>query len=65
LLVFFLARAQRRLLPLDLVLQDTDLFDFEFDGVAMFEIPAEFEPAAVADGAGSDELAGASASRPC
>jgi hypothetical protein len=39
-------------LPLDPVLQDTDLFDFE--GVAMFEIPAELQAAAVADGVGSD-----------
>ena len=47
-----------RLLPFDPVLQDTDLLDFEFNGVAMFEIPAEFQAAAVTDGAGSDKLAG-------
>ena len=46
------------LLPLDPVLQDADLFDFELDGVAMLEIPAEFEAAAIADGAGADEFAG-------
>jgi hypothetical protein len=45
-------------LPLDPVLQRADLFDFEFDGIAVLEIPAEFEAAAVADGAGSNELAG-------
>src|SRR6185369_4170044 len=47
-----------RLLPFDPVLQDTDLLDFEFNGVAMFEIPAEFQAAAITDGAGSNELAG-------
>src|SRR6185436_19944424 len=50
--------AGSRLLPLDPVLQRADLFDFEFDGIAVLEIPAEFEAAAIADGAGSDELAG-------
>src|SRR6266536_1760977 len=46
------------LLPLDPVLQSADLFDFEFDGIAVLEIPAELEAAAIADGAGSDEFAG-------
>ena len=44
-------------MPLDPVLQDADLFDFELDAVAMFEIPAEFEAAAIADRAGTDEFA--------
>src|SRR5512138_1226556 len=56
--VFLFVKSRNRLLPLDPVLQDADFFDFEFDTVAMFEIPAEFEPAAIADGAGADELAG-------
>ncbi len=30
----------------------------EFDGIAVLEIPAEFEAAAIADGAGPDEFAG-------
>src|SRR6187402_2965833 len=45
------------LLPLDPVLQNPDLFDFELDRIAVFEIPAELEAAAIADGAGSDEFA--------
>jgi hypothetical protein len=31
------------LLPLDPVLQNPDLFDFELDRIAVFEIPAELE----------------------
>lgn len=31
--------------------QHADLFDFEFDDVAIFQLPAEFEAAAGADGA--------------
>src|SRR6266581_6367751 len=43
-------------LPLNPVLQNTDLFDLEFDAVAMLEIPAEFQAAAIADGTGADEF---------
>src|SRR3954453_2667436 len=50
--------AGSRLLPLDPVLQNADLFDFEFDGIAVLEIPAEFEAATIADSAGPDEFAG-------
>src|SRR5689334_2937999 len=42
----------------DLVLQDADLLDLELDGVAIFEVPAEFESTAVADRARADEFAG-------
>src|SRR6202048_530435 len=38
-------------LALDLVLEDADFFNLKLDGIAVFEIPAEFESAAVADGA--------------
>src|SRR3954454_2985834 len=53
-----LARAMqlRDVLPLDPVLQDADPLDFELDGVAVFEVPAELEATAIADGAGADEL---------
>ena len=50
--------AGSRLLPLDPVLQNPDLFDFELDGIAVLEIPAKFETAPIADGARSDEFAG-------
>src|SRR5665213_424952 len=45
-------------LALDSVLQDADLLDFEFDRIAMFQIPANFKSATVADRAGPDEFAG-------
>src|SRR3981081_1380864 len=38
-------------LALDPVFQDSDLFDLEFDSIAVLKIPSKFEPAAVADGA--------------
>src|SRR3954467_13532330 len=44
-------------LPLDLVLEHADFLDLELDLLAVLEIPAELEPAAVADRAGADELA--------
>src|SRR5258708_3805163 len=45
-------------LPLDPVFQNANLLDVKLDRITVFEIPAEFKPAAIADGAGSDELAG-------
>src|SRR5919198_6692054 len=45
-------------LPLDAVLQDTDLLDLELDRIAMLEKPSELEAAAIADRAGADEFAG-------
>src|SRR6266481_1281886 len=44
-------------LALDPVFQDTDLLDLEFDGIAVFEKPAELKTAAIADSPGADEFA--------
>src|SRR3954449_4286405 len=52
------ASAASNVLPLDPVLQHADLLDLELDRIAVLEIPAEFEPAAVADRARTDKLAG-------
>src|ERR1700704_544379 len=45
-------------LTLDLVFQNADILDLEFDQVTVFEILAELEPAAIAHRARADELAG-------
>src|SRR5439155_753551 len=44
-------------LALDPVFQDTDFLDFQFDGIAVFEKPAELKTAAIADSPGADEFA--------
>src|SRR6266704_760617 len=46
-----------RVLPLNPVLQNADLFDLEFDAVAMLEIPAELQATTIADRTGADEFA--------
>src|SRR5437588_9392169 len=56
-LCFCWGLSRLRVLPFNPVPQDTDFFDFKFDAVAMFEVPAELQSAAIADGARADELA--------
>src|SRR5262245_20221124 len=50
-------RCRTLILPLDLVPQHADLLHLELDGIAVFEVAADLQPAAAADGARADELA--------
>ena len=45
-------------LPFNLVLQHPDLLDLELDRIAVFQVPADFKSATIADRAGADEFAG-------
>src|SRR3981081_1678400 len=47
-----------RFLPFNPVFQHPDLLDFKLDRIAMFQIPADFQSAAIADRAGANEFAG-------